>query len=676
MGDREMATTTTTTTNSTKRNINSYYGHKIGFFQSLSLILNAGLMIYAHIGLSGVIFTNQDPSATSGGGGDGILIISNETGVCSTQDVAIWTEAGGEEMRPVYSNYCSREYTQDASTGVLCLSNPTCIATCFQEEYGYSPDCSACLSAIPACAVGEGCTFICAGDSLGQECQDCNANCIAQMFVCSGLPEEITGNNNNTTTTTATATTTTATATTTTTTAAGTRRFLQNATTSPTTTSDDVCNDWDLDNVPIWYKVYDLTFVGSVNDAWNGDAQLLAVIVVFFSGFWPYAKNVILLIVWYLPMTIEWQTWTILWLSRLSKYTLVDVFAIVVVLVGVQLQLNVGGTEAIIRAEPRFGILAFFVATLWEFIQIEVIKAMHEDKVLNLHQHHHHHPNANTSNNANNANDTDKEMTREETPTTTDDDDASPVALPSSKLYFGQQLAIPAVLWVVSVGLYIAGAMLDIVQFTSKDLTATEGCVTSYNLATLANAMVNELGLIDNSVAWQTWVLYIAYLLLNLAFPVLVHLMQLWSLVNWKSYFNSSSSSTTTTTSSSSNDDNEFLGKLQKVSLWTSAIWCFACIEVLLIGVFAVEFKFAELVARLAGDSNAIFLDITSSLGAGFYLLIAYSVIAGFLQFTLRVIHHNPPMAANSEGAAAAAAAGEESSPSKENEKEGPTSNV
>lgn len=31
-----------------KRNINSYYGHKIGFLQTLSLTLNAGLMIYAH----------------------------------------------------------------------------------------------------------------------------------------------------------------------------------------------------------------------------------------------------------------------------------------------------------------------------------------------------------------------------------------------------------------------------------------------------------------------------------------------------------------------------------------------------------------------------------------------------------------------------------------------------
>ncbi|CAJ1952002.1 unnamed protein product [Cylindrotheca closterium] len=609
----------------TKRNINSYYGHKVGFWQSLSLILNAGLMVYAHIGLSGVIFTNQDPSAASGGSSDTPVII-NGTGVCTANDISIWNELGGEAMRPIHSTFCSREFTQEDTGGALCLSNPACIATCFQAQYNYSEDCSKCLGSIPQCAVGDGCLLVCAGDSLGQECQDCNADCIAQMFVCSGLPQETNG-----TTTTADATAT-ATANT-----LGVRRFLNDNTTT-TNDDDDVCNDWDLNNVPIWYRVYDLTFVGSVNDAWNGDAQLLAVIVVFFSGFWPYAKNVILLIVWYLPMTIEWQTWSILWLSRLSKYTLVDVFAVVVVLVGVQLQLNVGGTEAIIRAEPRFGILAFFVATLWEFIQIEVIKAMHEDKVLNLHKH------ANDGNDATNKENT-KETANPETTAsttaTTTDAPAIPAPTPTSpttvRLYFDDRLEICAVLWGLSVGLFAAGAVTEIVQFTSKDLTATEGCTTSYNLVTLANAMVNELGLLDNSVAWQTWVLYIVYLLLNLAFPILVHLMQLWSMVNWKKWYQQKGQE-------QQQQDKQLLGNLQKVSLWTSAIWCFACIEILLIGIFAVEFKFSDLVARLAGDSNAVFLDITSGLGAGFYILLAYSFIAGFLQFTLRVIHDDPIM--------------------------------
>ena len=44
-----------------RRNINSYYGHGMGFIQTLSLLLNAGLMVYAHIGLSGVIYSSLNP---------------------------------------------------------------------------------------------------------------------------------------------------------------------------------------------------------------------------------------------------------------------------------------------------------------------------------------------------------------------------------------------------------------------------------------------------------------------------------------------------------------------------------------------------------------------------------------------------------------------------------------
>ncbi len=40
---------------------------------------------------------------------------------------------------------------------------------------------------------------------------------------------------------------------------------------------------------------------------------------------------------------------------------------------------------------------------------------------------------------------------------------------------------------------------------------------------------------------------------------------------------------------------------------------------------------------KIAGDSNAGFLNVDSNLGVGFYILIAYSVVAGFLQCSLRI---------------------------------------
>jgi hypothetical protein len=60
--------------------------------------------------------------------------------------------------------------------------------------------------------------------------------------------------------------------------------------------------------------------------AWKNDARLLAVIVVAFSLVWPYTKNVILMFAWYWPMTEHSRTQILLWLRRLGKYTLIDVY--------------------------------------------------------------------------------------------------------------------------------------------------------------------------------------------------------------------------------------------------------------------------------------------------------------------------------------------------------------
>jgi hypothetical protein len=53
---------------------------------------------------------------------------------------------------------------------------------------------------------------------------------------------------------------------------------------------------------------------------------LLAVVVVAFSIVWPYTKNIILLLAWYWPMTERTRTQILLWLRRLGKYALVDVY--------------------------------------------------------------------------------------------------------------------------------------------------------------------------------------------------------------------------------------------------------------------------------------------------------------------------------------------------------------
>ena len=190
-----------------------------------------------------------------------------------------------------------------------------------------------------------------------------------------------------------------------------------------------------------------------------------------------------------------------------------------------------------------------------------------------------------------------------------------------------KQLWIPILIYIASIALYISGSVTELIYFQNSDIGSSGVCLRSFNLATLGNALVSPSSLTDNSAAGQTWILYIVYVILVLAFPVITHILQVIFMGGWSRSI-----------------------KLKRMIKWTSGIWCFACIEVLLIGVFAVEFKFPQLIMKLAGETNAGFLDIKSGLGNGFYILIVYAVVAGFMQFSLIVRSDEEVMAASGEG--------------------------
>ena len=585
------ATSNNKTTNNNKNevsNLNAYYGNTKGFLATVSLILNAGLMVYAHVGLSAVVLSSQPPIRTNGSSSAATSPPSLQppggNTLCNSNDLMIWEDRGGKETRPVDSNFCSRRYND-----VGCLLESVCIEECFNTTYGYSESCSTCFGVIPQCSFDTGCAYICAADSFSAECQECNIPCIENLDECLGFPLP----NNNVTNVTTT----------------DTRRILQEG-------GEGECVDLDVDELN-WYVVYELTFINSIQKAWFGNAKFLAIIVVVFSGIWPYAKNIVLVWIWYYPMSVESRTSYLTWLLRLSKYTLVDVFAVVAILVGVLLQLDVGGTEVATRAEPRPSIIAFFLATLWEFCQIEWVVHCHNRYV---------------QNDEDESEDGKKEVPSASAEETGPADQTNDNKLPGHLLdamrfrtkmssnddTLGLANATGTRLWVaflliVSLALYLAGSLSELVQFSSFGAGDTVGCKNSYNLVTLGNAMVSELGMTANSAAAGTWTLYIAYVILVLFLPITVHCMQLLLLAL------------------ASFGDNKETNR--RVCRWTASLWGFSSVEVLLIGVFSVENKFSKFVSAFAGKDNAQFFSITSTLGPGFYILIAYSIISGLLQY-------------------------------------------
>jgi hypothetical protein len=343
----------------------------------------------------------------------------------------------------------------------------------------------------------------------GLECERCTLPCVSELATCTGLP--------------------------------GINSTYGNDTSSETVPNEAVvveyCSDFDLEVIDTWYEVYAIRFIQSVKDAWNGDAKLLAVIIVLFSGLWPYVKSIILIVIWFYPATVGTQRATLLWLARLSKYTLIDIFALIALFVGVQLQLDIGGTEAVTRAEPRLGLIAFFWATVWQYVQIEIVRMMH-DRALSM--------------------------------TTT----IAAAEEEVDRLLFAR-LWVPTLILAASVGLLVAGGVTEIVYFTSVDSSGV--CTRSYNLLSLVLALLNEMSMMSNSVPAQTWTLFVNYFVLILMFPIITHLLQVAFIV---CRFRSN--------------------KSKGLSEGTFVIWFFASIEPLLIGIFAVEYKVRFIVDNVA----------------------------------------------------------------------------
>ena len=193
---------------------------------------------------------------------------------------------------------------------------------------------------------------------------------------------------------------------------------------------------------------------------------------------------------------------------------------------------------------------------------------------------------------------------------------------------FFPKIEIPLLIHLAAIALYAGGSVSEFMYISTTDYGSTNTCTNSYNLPQLGNALINKLSLTDNSATGQTWFLYLVYVILCLALPILVHLLQMAFI----------------------------MGRIQSKTWKTviqvaSVAWCFAGIEVLLIGIFAVQSKFDQFILNVANlDNDALLGTITSGLGNGFYILIVYCVVACFLQFSLGIRSDSRTIDGNEKG--------------------------
>jgi hypothetical protein len=80
-------------------------------------------------------------------------------------------------------------------------------------------------------------------------------------------------------------------------------------------------------------KFFEFSMAKSTVDIWNAGGKALAVMIIVFSGIWPYTKQLITLVLWFLPpstVSISRRGSTLLWLDWLAKWSMVDIFVLVI----------------------------------------------------------------------------------------------------------------------------------------------------------------------------------------------------------------------------------------------------------------------------------------------------------------------------------------------------------
>jgi len=78
---------------------------------------------------------------------------------------------------------------------------------------------------------------------------------------------------------------------------------------------------------------FDFAIARSTIDIWKAGGKSLAILILVFSGIWPYTKQLLTLALWFLPtsvMSISTRGAYWIWIDRLAKWSMIDIFVIVV----------------------------------------------------------------------------------------------------------------------------------------------------------------------------------------------------------------------------------------------------------------------------------------------------------------------------------------------------------
>ena len=126
--------------------------------------------------------------------------------------------------------------------------------------------------------------------------------------------------------------------------------------------------------------IYSFSLASTIGEMARAGVYFLMVLILFCSGVWPYVKLSLLMYSWMasskrLPLLRRER---ILYLiDSLGKFSLVDAYVLVLMMVAFRYHLEILGVEADVYVTPQFGFYAFLVATIISLVAGHVMLYLH-----------------------------------------------------------------------------------------------------------------------------------------------------------------------------------------------------------------------------------------------------------------------------------------------------------
>ncbi|KAL3817082.1 hypothetical protein ACHAXA_009913 [Cyclostephanos tholiformis] len=134
---------------------------------------------------------------------------------------------------------------------------------------------------------------------------------------------------------------------------------------------------------------FEFSMAKSTVEMWNAGAKELAILITIFSGVWPYVKQLTSLFVWFAPprrMSFERRGSLLLWLDILGKWSIIDVFVLLMTLASFRLSIESPENLSFLPSSlysinmlvvPLWGLYANLIAQLVSQVSSHVIIHYH-----------------------------------------------------------------------------------------------------------------------------------------------------------------------------------------------------------------------------------------------------------------------------------------------------------